>query len=159
MIAFDALVGNNDRHFYNWGVIDNTMKTNEKLPTFAPLYDSARGLLWNSNDDDIKKIVTADKNGGRKILNYIKRACPRISIEENKQANHFELTDFLRRYDTEYKKIIDNLSSQENESKVLKMLQDEFFPMFIPERSEAIAKILKIRFSLIRGGVRQISML
>lgn len=44
MIAFDALVGNNDRHFYNWGVID-TIKRSKKRPKFAPIYDSARGLL------------------------------------------------------------------------------------------------------------------
>ena len=37
------------------------------------------------------------------------------------------------------------------------MLQREFFPIFIPERSEAIAKILKIRFNLIReeGNMRR----
>ena len=49
MITFDALAGNNDRHFYNWGVIDTKKKTS-KLPTFAPVYDSARGLMWNYSD-------------------------------------------------------------------------------------------------------------
>ncbi|MDP1728281.1 MAG: S24 family peptidase [Bacteroidota bacterium] len=45
LLAFDAVVGNNDRHFYNWGIID-FKKNTTKLPTFAPIYDSARGLYW-----------------------------------------------------------------------------------------------------------------
>jgi hypothetical protein len=43
MLVFDALTGNNDRHFYNWGVIKHI--ENKKKPTFAPIYDSARGLF------------------------------------------------------------------------------------------------------------------
>ena len=31
MIVFDAIVGNNDRHFYNWGVIDSKKKS-KKTP-------------------------------------------------------------------------------------------------------------------------------
>src|SRR5690606_25903737 len=43
LITFDALAGNNDRHFYNWGVIVSKKKTTDK-PRLAPIYDSARGL-------------------------------------------------------------------------------------------------------------------
>lgn len=52
MITFDALVGNNDRHFYNWGVIDSKKKTYKALK-LSPIYDSARGLLWNFSDQNI----------------------------------------------------------------------------------------------------------
>ncbi len=97
MIVFDALAGNNDRHFYNWGVIDTKKKTS-KLPTFSPVYDSARGLMWNYSDENIKKIY---KQGGKKIVTYVEEACPRISIEENKQANHFQLIDLVKNYNTE----------------------------------------------------------
>ena|SRR5690606_4060317 len=44
MLYFDALVGNNDRHMYNWGIIRDIF--GEKNAKFAPIYDSARGLLW-----------------------------------------------------------------------------------------------------------------
>ena len=147
MITFDALAGNNDRHFYNWGVIDTKKKTS-KLPTFAPVYDSARGLMWNYSDENIKKIY---KQGCKKIVTYVEEACPRISIEENKQANHFQLIDLVKNYNTEYGIIVSGLASVENEEKVLKMLELEFYPFFIRERSELITAILRKRFKKIRG--------
>jgi HipA-like C-terminal domain len=147
MIAFDALAGNNDRHFYNWGIIDTKKKT-AKLPTFAPLYDSARGLLWNYSDENIRKIY---REGEKKVVDYIKGACPRISIENNTQANHFELIDFVKRYNSGYRTIINELASVDKEQKVLAMLTEQIYPYFIPERSMVITTILKNRFKTIRS--------
>ena len=146
MVTFDALVGNNDRHFYNWGVIASKKKTS-KLPTFAPIYDSARGLLWNSSDE---RIVRIHNNKSRKIDNYINNACPRISIEENTGANHFELIDFLKRHNNEYHKIVVDLSSKQIENSIIKMLDKEFYHLFIRERCELITLILMERFKKIR---------
>lgn len=151
LITFDALVGNNDRHFYNWGVIDTKKKTS-KLPTFAPIYDSARGLLWNLSDDNIKKFLNTHRTGGKKILNYIEDASPRISIESNTAANHFQLIDFVRRYNKEYDEIVTNMASEDNEAKVLAMLKKEFSNFYIAERSELISIILRERFKLVRGN-------
>jgi hypothetical protein len=151
LIIFDALVGNNDRHFYNWGVIDTKKKT-PKLPTFAPVYDSARGLLWNWSDEKIKHFLKVHGQHGKKVVNYVEEASPRISIESNTQANHFQLAHFIKRYNSDYKDIVNGLASFENEERVLKMLKREFFPLFISERSELIAIILKARFKSIRGN-------
>ncbi|WP_197428781.1 HipA domain-containing protein [Phnomibacter ginsenosidimutans] len=147
MIAFDALVGNNDRHFYNWGVI-GTMKKSKKLPTFAPLYDSARGLFWNYSDENLKNLLKA---GQKKVLSYIENASPRISIEDNSKANHFELVDFVGRLNHEYDQIVKSMSSLENELKVLEMLEKEFFPMFIQARKSLIKEVIQTRFKKIRG--------
>jgi len=151
MIAFDALVGNNDRHFYNWGVIDTKTKTT-KLPTFAPIYDSARGLLWNFDDASIKHLLNVHNTKGRKLIKYIDEASPRISIEENTQANHFELIDFIIRLNNENRYIVSELATEENEQKVLIMLKKEFFPFFIPERSKIIELIISTRFKKIRDN-------
>jgi HipA-like C-terminal domain len=150
MIVFDALAGNNDRHFYNWGVID-TKKKMSKMPTFAPVYDSARGLLWNISDENCKHFLKTHKQSGKKVVNYIEEASPRISIEENTQANHFQLIDFIKRHNNEYDEIVNTLASVENQEKVLKMLKREFYPLFIPERCELITLILETRFKRIRG--------
>lgn len=150
MAAFDALVGNNDRHFYNWGIIDSKKK-NAKLPKFAPLYDSARGLLWNLSDANIINMYKNHRQGGKKIVNYINEAHPRISVENNIEANHFELMGFLKEHEREYAIIIDQMSSEDNEKRILKMLESEFFPFFIFERCELIALILRERFKRIRG--------
>ncbi len=149
MVTFDALVGNNDRHFYNWGVID-TMKKTAKLPNFAPLYDSARGLLWNHSDESIIKLLAAHRQGSNKLINYMEMASPRISIEGNTKANHFELIDFMKRYNNEYRLIVNDLASEENERRIVKMLSKEFFPFFIQERNEAVTIIVKTRFKKIR---------
>lgn len=149
MLAFDALVGNNDRHFYNWGII-TTLKKSKKSPTFAPIYDSARGLLWNYSDENVTQLLQTHKQGGKKLVKYINDACPRISIESNTQANHFQLIDFIKRYNNDYKKIVEMLASIENEQNVIKMLNKEFFHLFIPERSELILLILRDRFKKIR---------
>jgi hypothetical protein len=45
MLTFDALIGHNDRHPYNWGVIVPLRK--KRAPRFAPVYDTARALFWN----------------------------------------------------------------------------------------------------------------
>jgi uncharacterized protein (DUF779 family) len=149
MIVFDAIVGNNDRHFYNWGVIDNMKKSN-KIPTFAPLYDSARGLLWNHSDTNIKNIFNSYRAGGKRIDKYIDEASPRISIEDNTKANHFELVAFLKRYNNEYLEIVDSLSDLETERKVINMLNKEFAQFFTRERFELIVLILNKRFEKVR---------
>lgn len=147
MVTFDALSGNNDRHFYNWGVIDTKKKT-PKLPIFSPIYDSARGLLWNYSDENLIKIY---ERKGKKIEKYIDEACPRISIETNTAANHFELIDFLKRYNKEYSEIVVELSQKAKEEEIIEMLNKEFYHLFIKERCELITLILRNRFKKIRG--------
>ncbi|WP_028788713.1 HipA domain-containing protein [Terrimonas ferruginea] len=157
MIVFDGLVGNNDRHFYNWGVI-NTVKKSNRRPIFAPLYDSARGLLWNLSDKNISNalsgyqqyVKSSDIRSGKKVVNYIEEAAPRISIEDNKAANHFELIDFVKRIRPEYAAIVNELSSVDKERKIAKMLKKDFFPMFEKSRQELLSIILMERFTRIR---------
>ena len=129
MIAFDAIVGNNDRHFYNWGVIDSTKKS-KKMPKFAPIYDSARGLMWNYSDHNIVKIYSNSLNNSKKVVDYIDKACPRISIEDDKLANHFTLIKYLKNEHPDYLAIINNLASEENERKIIRTITKEFFPFF-----------------------------
>ena len=149
MITFDALVGNNDRHFYNWGVIDTKKKTRKAL-NLAPIYDSARGLFWNFSDENIVNLYKSYSTGSNKIKNYLNGACPRISIEGNKEANHFELIKHVKQENKEYEKIVDGLSSVENEEKILEMIDKEFYPFFIAERAKLITIIIKSRFKKIR---------
>lgn len=81
----------------------------------------------------------------------IENASPRISIEEKKQANHFQLVSFLKKYNNDYREFVNQLSSVENQQRVLRMLEKEFYPFFIPERSELIKIIVTTRFEKIRS--------
>ncbi|MCG8391361.1 MAG: HipA domain-containing protein [Cytophagales bacterium] len=150
MIAFDALVGNNDRHFYNWGVID-TIKRSKKRPKFAPIYDSARGLLWNFSEDNIVKHLESYNSGGNKIEKYISNATPRISIEGDSDCNHFQLVSFVKSHKGDYGEIIDELASESNEKKIYKMLDRDLFQFISKERKELIGTILKSRFEQVRN--------
>ncbi|MCF8254580.1 MAG: HipA domain-containing protein [Bacteroidia bacterium] len=150
LLTFDAIVGNNDRHFYNWGIID-FKKNTTKLPTFAPIYDSARGLFWNEDESSIKNLLGLHRRGHKKVLNYLDGACPRISIESNTKANHFELIDFIRRYNKEYDQIVSEMITLENEEFIIKMVEREFGPFFTKERIELINLVLELRFKKIRG--------
>lgn len=150
MLVFDAITGNNDRHFYNWGVLDSPFMVS-KMPKFAPVYDSARGLLWNWKDEDISRQWNLIEKGGRKIEKYIQEASPRVSFENNATANHFELIQFLKKTSENYLGIVQALSTQEMEERTMDMLKSEFFSYFIKERQLATEYILRRRFQIIRG--------
>jgi hypothetical protein len=146
MLVFDAIVGNNDRHFYNWGVI-HTIRKSKTLPNFAPIYDSSRGLLWNHTDD---KIVKDFINESHKFKNYLESACPRVSIEADKGINHFQLVSFIFNNFALHKETITDLITIENEKKVLKMIDSEFRIYFVPDRLTITKLILKKRFEKLR---------
>ncbi len=150
MITFDAIAGNNDRHFYNWGVI-NTVKKAGKTPKFAPIYDSARGLMWNESEENIVKHHNHHHQGGKKVVNYIEEAKPRISVETDASINHFGLITFIKGLKKEYFDIIVELVSESREEKVLKMLEQDVYKYFSKERKELISLILRERFKTLRN--------
>ena len=49
MLTFDALVGSQDRHVQNWGVIEDVM--GQHPPRFAPVFDTARGLFLRIDEE------------------------------------------------------------------------------------------------------------
>ena len=149
MLVFDSIVGNNDRHFYNWGIIRSISK--EKNVIFAPLYDSARGLLWNLSEENIDKYLLNYKTDQGSLINkYILNSKPRISLEENSDVNHFELINFLKAYNQEYAGIIDKLLSPENEESIFSFLRDKIFLFYSRNRQEAIELVLKLRLEKLR---------
>ena len=151
ILIFDAIVGNNDRHFYNWAVVTYKKRT-KKIPFISPIYDTARGLMWNQSDKQIEKLRMLESSQFEKKINdYIFNSYPRISIEKNKNANHFDLIGFIKKQKSEYSDIIDEMASHENEKHVFCVLEDEIFPFFLKQRCEVISLILKKRFEIIRG--------
>ncbi len=149
MLVFDALVGNNDRHFYNWGIISRIDKDLDVR--FSPIYDTARAFLWNWSDDKIKLSLKDMKKNGKKIDNYIEKASPRVSIEGDKNINHFKLIEFIWNQYFIYREIITDLACIENENKIIDLFNREFSHFFIKERNELIIYIIKTRFEKIRN--------
>ncbi len=88
IMIFDALIGEQDRHEENWGII-------EKLGKFyiSPLYDNGDSLLR-----EFKNIETARKyyEGIKNFDLYIERSKTMIYKENNKDRyKHFELIQYL----------------------------------------------------------------
>ncbi len=68
-LLLDALVGNQDRHHENWGLIIST----ERGLTLAPTFDHASSLGRNETDENrIERLATKDK--GHSMQAYVTRA-------------------------------------------------------------------------------------
>lgn len=149
MILFDALTGNNDRHYYNWGVI--THIKNKHKPYFSPIYDSARGLLWNLSDEKVISLHRELANPDNKQLaNYVTRSVPKISVPTNDKCNHFELIEYLASknyFNDEHKSV---WTDQHFLDEAIGKLYTDFNLLFIKERKILIQHILELRFKKIR---------
>lgn len=93
MLVFDALIGSMDRHPRNWGVLKTATKP-EKYE-FSPLYDSARALLWDWNDDNLKELEENEAAFQR----YVTRSYPRIGLPKAEghtgKCTHLHLIQYL----------------------------------------------------------------
>ena len=72
MIAFDAFVGAPDRHAMNWGVLIPA-GGQAGLVTYAPVFDTARGLFREISDEHLKERV--ERNGKHSFIStYAKKS-------------------------------------------------------------------------------------
>lgn len=151
ILVFDALVGNNDRHFYNWAVI-RPIRKGRSMAAMSPVYDSSRGLLWNISDQKCVKWseMLAENPNFRQFDHYVVNAAPRISIETDKSVNHFQLMEYLCSCNKEYATIVKSLSSEANQQKVVDLYQSDFAVFYIKERNQLVTKLIKERFERVR---------
>lgn len=149
LITFDGIVGNNDRHFYNWGVIGDTRRDFERPVEFAPVYDSARGLLWNLTNKEVLRLYKQSLTDPSFIEGYCNKSKPRFSFSNNTNANHFELLAHLAK-NPSYRRVIADLVSVEKEQLSLSKLSSTVSSLFMMERMSLMLKVLKHRFQKIR---------
>jgi hypothetical protein len=90
MLVFDSLIGSMDRHMQNWGLLATVGEPRQYR--FAPIFDSARALLWNCNEDKLKVLM-----GNQEALNgYLNRSRPKIgSSSKGRAMSHFGLIEHL----------------------------------------------------------------
>lgn len=88
IMVFDALIGEQDRHEENWGIVEN----NGNL-YISPLYDNGDSLLREFQNP---KIALKYYNGTKNFDAYIKRSKTLIYKENNlEKYSHFELIEYL----------------------------------------------------------------
>ncbi len=149
LIIYDALVGNNDRHFFNWGVIRSI--DNSSQACFSPVYDTARGLFWNYSEGKLMDIV-ANKAIDTHVRKYCESSRPKIGWEGEKEINHFRL--FEKIYKNEYYISSDEIKSLLLQSVLERMLQEirhDFLPLMSVNRITMICKCLEYRFNELRN--------
>ena len=90
MLIFDALIGSMDRHMQKWGVLATVSEP--RTYRFAPIFDSARALLWNQDEGKLKVL---QKQAGA-LEAYLNRASPIMGCASTGQpVNHFGLVEHL----------------------------------------------------------------
>ncbi|MBU6342523.1 MAG: HipA domain-containing protein [Bacteroidetes bacterium] len=143
MLGFDAITGNNDRHTYNWGIICDL--NGKRAPRFSPIYDSARGLLWNEPEQRLLRFTQKDKDGTTNLEKYVRDSMPRIGWEGTKDQNHFELACLIYQNRPEFRYIFDDLLSTKRQTLAKGLLEEEFEKLFSPIRYDLIKKCLDLR--------------
>lgn len=104
IMVFDALIGEQDRHEENWGLI-----VKDKKRCLSPLYDNGDSLLREFKNE---KILNKYYNGVKDFNSYIYRSKTIIYKEDNKtQFKHFELIKYLlEKYPNNMVKELNNLN-------------------------------------------------
>ncbi len=151
LILFDALVGNNDRHFYNWGVIMALDGKNRMR--FAPVYDTARGLFWNDDDEKVRRRMVA--GGTANIERYLRKYCdgsrPKLGWDGDEKLNHFSLVRHIA--ETEFyinKEELRTTFSEDMLTAMLDTVDKDFSSLMIPERIDLVKRCLQYRFNVIK---------
>lgn len=132
LLFFDAIVGNNDRHFYNWAVLRHI--ENQKMPSFAPIYDTARGLFWNESEAKINQWIQHPNTLGAKIKKYADNSMPKTGWEGHQQLNHFQLIEQLVNHNIYYKDMLTALVDEGNEKRIVSLIANGFTTLLSQSR-------------------------
>lgn len=144
MVFFDAIVGNNDRHFYNWGVIRNIEEDGSE-PCFSPIYDTARGLFWNFPEEKVVSLYKDLKGRSAKVEKYTNLSLPKLGWDGAANINHFTLVENIIKEDESYE-LLKSLVREENLQKCIKVIDNEFQSLLGSERLLLIKDCLSKRF-------------
>lgn len=171
MLVFDCLVGSMDRHAQNWGVVANSQAP--RTYRFAPIFDTARSLLWCLDEKQIESMAGEETSHLRKkanfeerllrykeecevrLLKYIDKAQPCIGPVRThprvNRCNQFEfVVSLFELYPVETMAAIKKITSR-TELKAAKLLRQFPFRMgFTGKRRRLILKILTIRAERLR---------
>lgn len=152
MLTFDALIGHNDRHPYNWGVV--VPLTKDRLPEFAPIFDTARSLFWNKDEEYCVKTL-ADK---RPILEgYIKRCRPPFCWDEEEKVDFFRLIGLIWKGYERHRNRIEKLLAVAPLEDSIKLIDTEFSRLMSVERRELIKRCLRLRQKFLSEAVLSFS--
>lgn len=147
MLAFDALIGHNDRHPYNWGVVVPIYDTGNV--SFSPVFDTARALFWNDSEEKVRQRL----NDERALERYVKKSKPIVSWDGRNNINHIELIELICREFPNYDERIEPYTQSDVLERALQVLDTEFRQLMSEDRRKLIKKCLRLRQSLLQKAV------
>lgn len=147
LLLYDAMVGNNDRHFFNWAVIQPFDK--RERARFSPVYDTARGLFWNASDEQLAMRIR-QKDVDRYVKKYCDGSKPKLGWNDAGDLNHFRMVKEI--FDNQFyitQEEIRNLFRQEMLAAMKETIKKEFGRFFSKERLLMINECLNYRYNTI----------
>lgn len=148
MLAFDAIVGNHDRHHYNWGVVVHERRRHK--PYFSPIYDSARALFWNDPEFKLKCIAKhPDPNQlSNFIRRYVNKSRPKTGWDGEDNPNHFDLIRKIAENYPDLRPVLSNIRYDQLLRSVGQTLNVDFKSLMSPIRRKMIENCLMRRLQL-----------
>jgi HipA-like protein len=143
MLTFDALIGHNDRHPYNWGVIVPLLK--DRAPRFSPVFDTARALFWNKPERSVKQMLTDEVQ----FHTYIRGCAPPIGWDSVSAVDFCHLIGLIWNHYERYRRSIEKFLSQRPLIESIVILDKEFGLLMSSERRELIKRCLIYRYHLL----------
>jgi hypothetical protein len=145
MLVFDALIGSMDRHVQNWGVLE-TLKKPARY-RFAPIFDSARALLWNSSEDQVA-LLAKDAKAFRGHLNRAKPCLgPKKHRSGQDSCNHFDfIANLLESYPDQIRGALAKVPNDVAQKSKRLLRRFPFRSGFSNSRKQLIEAILTERF-------------
>ena len=157
MLAHDALIGVQDRHHENWGVIVRR-DVDAPSPRFAPLYDSARGLFCNEPDRQLKAYLHP-VSGSERLDGFIGRSRPLVGfdglrpVQRRRYITHVQLLAAVHGAFPTYRKPIDDVLASYDWKRVRAGLTQELGPLCSPTRKTLILHCLRRRLKALRKAI------
>ena len=139
MLTFDCLIGHNDRHPYNWGVIVPIQKS--RPPKFSPVYDTARALFWNIPESRIRNML-ADE---RQLQKYVKNCLAPIGCDKGTNVDFFGLIGLIWEHFEAYRNNVEKFLPYPPLQLSCEVVDEKFRTLFSVERSELIKRCLRLR--------------
>lgn len=152
-IAFDALIGNTDRHSENWGFLVDQSVPGEAGYSLAPAFDNGTSLGFLTRDADLAKFMKADR-----FADFIARGKHHFGwlSGSDQSAGHIDLcAQFLQVFGGSggaMKNVI-QLPDSRIETVVDWCTRFDFPVAFSPARAEFVAAQVKARRDAIAAAI------
>lgn len=143
LLGFDTIVGNNDRHHFNWGVI--TQIAGKRSPRFSPIFDTARGLFWNTDE---KGLLKQESRMDEYLNDYSRKCYPMIGWDDLDTPNHFDVIQKIAQKFPSYHKTVHALAIMDLPEQVSALLEAEFDGLFSSRRKHFIVSCVRKRMEL-----------